>query len=297
MIKIEGYSKKYGRVEAVKNLDLEIMEGETFALLGPNGSGKTTIIKSIVGLSRPTTGKIYIEGNDPWKDPEVTRASISYLPQRVTLPDNLKVGEVLSFFSKIKKAPASEIDTILDYLAVTDDMGQYVGNLSGGMLQRLGLVISFIGDPRIIVMDEPTLNLDLTGMKSFRRYINLLKDEGKTILFSSHSLADAEQMSERVGIIVDGELKAVESLGSFKERIKSQIGVILVLSEKNPNLVDLALNKGAVSAAFQNGYFLYSAERSRQIGVLDAIRDSGVEILSIRTEHPSLDKLVEEYYE
>ncbi len=297
MIKLSGFSKKYGDFQAVFPIDLHIPRGETFALLGPNGSGKSTIIKSLVGLARPTTGNILVDGGDLWSNPEEVKAKISYLPQRLTIPDNLTVEEVLNFFLRMKGESRNRLDEILDVIAIKADMKQQVGKLSGGMLQRLGLVISFIGDTQVIVMDEPTLNLDLAGMRHFRAYLKLLKSRGKTILFSSHTLLDAEGLSDRVGVLVNGRLALDQSVSEFKERVKNQSRMVLILADKKPDLVEIALKNGASRAEFENGFFRYHADQSRQIRVLEAIQESGAEILSIATEKPGLDQLVEDHYE
>lgn len=297
MIKLIDYSKRFGSLQAVHPTNLEIVKGEIYALLGPNGGGKTTIFKSIVGLCRPTAGNIEVAGEDVWQRPELVKSGLSFLPQRVTIPENLTVEEVLKFFASMKGASSGRISEILELIEIKSELRQYVGELSGGMLQRLGLVITFLADVPLYILDEPTLNLDLTGTKRFRRFVKGLKDKGKTVLFSSHTLLDAESLADRVGVMVDGRLVLDQSVSDFRARVKNQSNMVLVLAGRNPSLVDIALRNGAITAEFENGYFRYRADQVNQIKVLEAIRQTGEEIINISTEKPSLDQLVEAHYE
>jgi ABC-type multidrug transport system ATPase subunit len=297
MITLKSYSKRYGKFQAIYPTDLSVESGETYALLGPNGSGKSTILKSVVGLSRPTTGEILIHGESLWKNPEEVKAKLAFMPQRLTVPDNLTVGEVLNFFASMKNIEKGRIEEALEHIEIKADMKQHVGELSGGMLQRLGLVITILGDSPIIVLDEPTLNLDLAGMKHFRRYLRQSKSEGKTILFSSHTLLDAEGLADRVGVLVNGRLVLDQSVAEFKEKVKNQTRMVLVLGERKAGLEEIALRSGAHRAEYENGYFFYHADHADQIRILESIRRAGVEILNIATQQPSLDQLVEDHYE
>ena len=297
MIRLEGCSRKYGKFQAVYPTDLHVRPGEIYALLGPNGGGKTTLLKSIVGLARPDSGTVVVYANDLWERPETAKAGLTYLPQRVTIPENLTVLEVLRFFAGMKDAAAGRIGEVLDKIDIKAAMDQKVGALSGGMLQRLALVITFLGDTPVYVLDEPTLNLDLAGTRRFRNFLKALKTEGKTVLFSSHTLMDAETLADRVGVMVKGRLVIDASVAEFRQRVKNQTRMTLVVAGSSPDLVNIALDSGATSAEFENGYFRYRADQARQIKVLEAIRRTGVEILDISTEQPALDQLVEEHYE
>jgi ABC-type multidrug transport system ATPase subunit len=297
MIKLIDHSKKYGSFEAVARTDLNIERGEIFALLGPNGGGKTTMLKSIVGLTRPTTGKILIGNADLWSHSEIVKSKLSFLPQRITIPDNLKIKEVLNFFASLKQVSTERIDEVLEQIDITSDLNQYVGELSGGMIQRLGLVITFLGDVPIYILDEPTLNLDLNGIKKFRAFIRDQKEKGKTILLSTHALFEAESIADRVGVLVKGRIVMDHDISEFRERVEEQTRIILVLSNKNPDFIRIALQNGAMTAEFENGYLRYRADQDNQIRVMEAIRQNGGGILNIATEKPTLDRLIGEHYE
>jgi ABC-type multidrug transport system ATPase subunit len=297
VIRIKNYSKKYGSFQAVHPTNLHVREGETYALLGPNGGGKTTVLKSIVGLSRPDSGSVLIAGENMWQNPESVKDRLSFLPQRVTIPENLTPREVLEFFVRMKGAQPDRIDEILGHIDVKGNLDQKIGELSGGMLQRLGLVIAFLGETPVYVLDEPSLNLDLDGVKRLRHYVNILKGMGKTIIFSSHTMVDAESMADRVGVMVKGHLVLDQLVADFRNRVKDQTNMVLVLASQIPSLIETALGAGASTAEYENGYFRYCADQTSQIKVLEAIREAGGDIINISTEKPGLDQLIEEHYE
>jgi len=297
MIKLVDYSKKYKKFTAVEKTNLHIKKGEIYALLGPNGGGKTTIFKSIVGLTQPTTGQILVNGEDLWKQPEKVKSYLSFLPQRISIPDNLKIKETLNFFASLKQASKSRLDEILDQIDIKSDLNKYVGTLSGGMIQRLGLVITFLGDAPIYVLDEPTLNLDLSGIKKFRKLIQREKERGKTILMSTHALLEAESIADRVGVIAQGKIVMDQAVSDFRKRVENQTNMLLVVSNQDPNLIKTALENGAITAEFENGYLRYRADQKNQIRVIEAIRTKGGGILNIETEKPNLDRLLGEHYE
>jgi ABC-type multidrug transport system ATPase subunit len=293
MIELVNYSKKYNKsLIAVSPLNLHFGQGETFALLGPNGSGKTTILKSIAGLTIPSTGTIKINGIDLQKYPEKTKANISFLPQRLDLPHNLKVIEVLKFFSNIKKCPPERIDELLSQMDIVGSLNQQVGELSGGMLQRLGLIITLLKDTAVYIFDEPTLNLDLMGLRQFQDYLEKLRNNGKTVILSSHSSSDIEKYTDRIGILVKGKMKIEKTREEFNHWISGKTQVILAFNRRINSLIDVAIDNGASHAEYDDEYFRYQADYADQMKVMNAIREQGIEILSVAFEKPSLDQLV-----
>jgi len=218
MIRVEHLIKTFGEHTAVDDLSFKIERGETFALLGPNGSGKTTTLKCIAGLIKPSSGKILINGFDVWKNPQQARSRMSYLPQRGSFPDNLTAREVLEFYRRLRKLPARRVDETLSGARFDFNGGadKAVGKFSGGMVQRLGLAVACLPEAPILLLDEPTVSLDLEGAIRFREFLLSLKREGKTIVFTSHTLADVERLADRVAILVDGRPVALESVESLK---------------------------------------------------------------------------------
>jgi len=216
MITVDKFTKAYGRFIAVQNVTFEVRQGEVFALLGPNGSGKTTTMKAIVGLNLPTSGSIAINNLDVTKYPSETRQMLSYLPQRVVFPENLTAREILRFYARIRNLPARVADEAIERARFNGFSKKYVGEFSGGMIQRLGLAVVSLPNAPILVLDEPTANLDPHGVKQFREFILEQKEQRKTIIFSTHLLAEAEQLADRVGIFVGGKLVAQESVENLQ---------------------------------------------------------------------------------
>jgi len=216
VIRTEGLGKTYKRklkdeFTALKNLSLEIEKGEVFGFLGPNGAGKTTTIKILVNLIFPTSGSAWIL-NKPCSDTE-SRKHIGYLPEMSNLFDFLTFEEVLNFAGRSQGMNKATITAKTDELAKILDMERAkklrLRKFSKGMQQRAGLAYALMGDPDVLILDEPMSGLDPIGRKDFVDLIKRLRTEGKTIFFSSHVLSDIENLCDRVGILVKGELKRI----------------------------------------------------------------------------------------
>jgi ABC-type multidrug transport system ATPase subunit len=216
MIQVEHLVKKFGNFVAVQDVSFTVKEGEVFAFLGPNGSGKTTTMKSIVGLNVPTSGRILINNLDVQRYPKETRQFVSYLPQRVVFPENQSAREVLRFYCRLRKLPLERADETLVRARFNGFADKPVSEFSGGMIQRLGLAVIALPDAPILLLDEPTANLDPQGVKRFREFILHQKENGKTIIFSTHLLQEAEQLADRVGIFVGGRMVAQESIETLR---------------------------------------------------------------------------------
>lgn len=216
MISIQRMTKRFGKFTAVDGVSLEIKEGEIFALLGPNGSGKTTTMKSIVGLVKPTSGRILVNGIDVQAHPKEAKSAVSYLPQRVVFPENLTAREIVRFFGRLRGVPISKSDEVLEKARFNGFSDKQVAEFSGGMIQRLGLAVIALPNAQVLLLDEPTASLDPQGVKRFREFVLEQKEQGKTIVFSTHMLAEAEQLADRVGIFVGGRLVAQESVESLR---------------------------------------------------------------------------------
>jgi Cu-processing system ATP-binding protein len=215
-VAVEHLTKRFGRCTAAEDISFSVKPGEVFALLGPNGSGKTTTMKSIVGLNIPTSGRILLHGLDTARHSTATRRFISYLPQRVVFPENLTATEVLRFYCRLRSLPLGAAADALERGKLTGYADKPIGEFSGGMVQRLGLAVIALPDSPILILDEPTASLDPQGVKRFREFVLSQRENGKTIIFSTHLLQEAEQLADRVGIFVNGRLVAQESIESLQ---------------------------------------------------------------------------------
>ncbi|MGB2958912.1 MAG: ABC transporter ATP-binding protein [Bacteroidota bacterium] len=298
-VELRGFEKSYGKIRAVRPLDLQIPRGETFAFLGPNGSGKSTIIRAIAGLHFPTTGKILVNGEELTEKltarPE-NRNLISYMPQRVALPDYLTPREIVGLFARLRGVGPERVDEILEYVALQESRDRYVREFSGGMLQRVGLAVTFLSDCEIYVLDEPTLNLDALGIKRFRELISSLKADGKTIVFASHLIEDAIQLADRVGILVEGKLARTESVRSFREEIAWEMKVRIKLAAPLPGIDAILKESGATMTTGNGEMCVFQAEPRHRLAIIRAIEAAGGAIEEFHTDPPNWDALIHDRF-
>jgi ABC-2 type transport system ATP-binding protein len=201
-------------------LDMEIREGEVYGLLGPNGAGKTTALKIITGLIRPTSGKIKIFDKST---PLEARKRIGFLPENPSFYPHLTGGELLRFYARLYNISlsAEEVEEKMNTVGLKKSLDKRIGGYSKGMIQRIGFAQGIIGNPDFVVLDEPLSGLDPLGRREIKDLILKINKKGKTILFSSHILSDVEAICTRLGIIINGKMKQVGSLGEvLKEDIR-----------------------------------------------------------------------------
>jgi ABC-2 type transport system ATP-binding protein len=226
-------------VKALKDLTIEINPHEIFGYLGPNGSGKTTTIKLLLGLIFPTSGTMKILGSEDIGSPEIRR-KIGYLPEGAYYPDFLKGEEVLRFYGNLYGLRGKDIERRIDKVMETVGMARarkrLVRSYSKGMRQRIGLAQALISDPQILILDEPTTGLDPIARKEIRDILVELRDRGKTLLISSHELLEVEMISDRVGILHEGVLQAS---GTLRELLTERDVVIEVEGATPEALVKL----------------------------------------------------------
>ncbi len=207
MIKIKNLTKRYGKAKALNNLNININENEATALWGSNGAGKTTLIRCLLGVI-PFEGEININNKNLLTNDKEIKKSIGFVPQEISLHDNLSVDETINFYSQLKKTDLSTIGKWQDILGINNFKSKLIRELSGGMKQKLALAIALLGNPPILLLDEPTANLDLKSREDFLHLLSLLKKEGKTILFSSHRIEEVLSFADRVLALDNGLLIA-----------------------------------------------------------------------------------------
>ncbi|APO78783.1 copper ABC transporter ATP-binding protein NosF (plasmid) [Rhizobium etli 8C-3] len=202
-------SKSYGKFAAVNDISLSLGEGETIALVGHNGAGKTTIIKLILGLIRPTSGKVRVLGEDPVTGNTGVRRRLGYLPESVSFHLALTGREILTFYARLKRIRLAKTHDLFDRVGLAESADRQVRTYSKGMRQRLGLAQALLGEPRILLLDEPTSGLDPALRRNFYDLVSELRAKGTTVLLSSHALTELEDRADRV-IIVNGGLKIAD---------------------------------------------------------------------------------------
>jgi ABC-2 type transport system ATP-binding protein len=213
---------------ALQPLHLTVEEGEIFGFLGPNGAGKTTTLKMLMGLVFPTAGTARILGRE-WTDPQV-KAQIGFLPEQPYFYDYLTAHELLDYYGQLSGVPGKErkrrVEEMLQRVGLTDVKGMQLRKFSKGMLQRVGIAQAILHHPKLVFFDEPMSGLDPLGRREVRDLIEQLKQEGRTVFFSTHILSDAETLCDRVAIIHKGELRGVGAVADLTSTVQGKVEVV-----------------------------------------------------------------------
>lgn len=296
MIRFQDFGKSYGQRAAVRSLTCSVEAGEAVALLGPNGSGKTTTLKAAAGLIRPTEGRVRI--GDPPRDPSLpaARRTISYLPQKVAFPEALTGREVLEFYRALRGAPAERIPDVLRFASLNGSSNRDIATYSGGMVQRLGLAVALLPDAPVLLLDEPTAALDPDGLCAFYGLVERRHAEGHTILFTSHQLGDVERLADRLLLLVEGRLVASLTQEDLARRLAERGVMRMRLDRRVPDLVE-KLRAIASGATWAGEELVVPGPAKDRPRVLDLVRSSGAGIVSLVAREGRLDALYRELVE
>jgi len=217
MIRIEGVSKKFDDLVAVDNLSLHIKQGEIFGLLGPNGAGKSTTISMISGQQLPSSGTVQVNGRSPTS--LESKRLLGVAPQSIALYEELSALDNLTFFGSLyslgRDKLKERIATVLDFVGLTDRATDRVEKYSGGMKRRLNLAVTLLHDPDILLLDEPTVGVDPQSRNKLFESVLELKEQGKTIVYTTHYMEEAEKLCDRVGIIDHGKMLALDTVDTL----------------------------------------------------------------------------------
>jgi len=279
-------------VEAVKGVDLDVAKGEIFGFIGPNGAGKTTTIKMLTGLIHPSAGSATIHGI-PVTDPR-SRQGLGFMPEGTYFHEYLTGVEFLNFHGRLlglpKEVRRQRIPEVLELVGIAHAADQRLGRYSKGMRQRVGLAQALIGDPELLILDEPMSGLDPVGRKDVRDMILSLREAGKTIFVTSHILADAEMICDQVAIILGGR---IVHHGYLDDLLGEEVeGAELVVESIQPELFD-ELAARARRSVPQGGRFLFDfAEAADAEKALDLVRERGGRVRSLTPKRRSLEDLM-----
>jgi ABC-2 type transport system ATP-binding protein len=223
MIELKNLSKSYGKVKAVKNLNLVIQPGELFTFLGPNGAGKTTTVKMITGLILPTEGEIFIKGIDLLKEPERAKSAIAYIPDEPFIYPELTGREFIFFVSRLyeleKKTIEKELERLFEEFGIEKWIDSPSSEYSHGMRQKVIFMQAFIHNPDVIVIDEPMVGLDPVSIRTVKKLLRERVSAGASVFMSTHSLSLAEEISDRVGVIDNGVLLQTGKVSELKKNM------------------------------------------------------------------------------
>ncbi len=302
LIELQGLEKSYGAVQALKNLTLQIPEGSLFGLLGPNGSGKSTTLRILCTLLEPDAGEVIIRGENAMKNPRSIRSQIGYVAQEVAIDKILTGRELLELQGDLYHLLENYRDMRIEELIARLDMNDWIdrrsGSYSGGMRRRLDLASGLLHEPDVLILDEPTVGLDIESRTKIWSLLKDLNDQGKTILLSSHYLEEVDELADQMAIIHSGEVIAQGSpddlkkeLGSNRVTLKVREFSNQVEGEKVMNLIkDIkGVNKIVVnrSQGFSLNFFIDNVD------VLATLRShlnsADLDIFSLSESRPSLD--------
>jgi ABC-2 type transport system ATP-binding protein len=236
ILEVSNLVKKYGDFTAVKGISFAIEEGEIFSLLGPNGAGKTTTISMVSTLFLPTSGDASVGGHSVIKDPMAVRQIIGVVPQDLALYDDLTARENLSFWGQMYglggKALKDRIDEVLGQIGLTDKANQRVKTYSGGMKRRVNIGVGLLHKPRLLFMDEPTVGIDPQSRRAILDSVKDLNKAGMTVLYTTHYMEEAQELSDRVGIIDHGELIALGNQAELTRQVGQMDTLVLHFGEE-----------------------------------------------------------------
>ncbi len=276
-------------IVALNDLTLAIEEGEVFGFLGHNGAGKSTAIKLFVHLLFPSSGRVTVLGRDV-SDPRV-RIAVGYLPENPYLYDHLTPEELLRFGARVSELKASavagEIDRLLDLVDLAHARKRPLRTFSKGMLQRAGLAMALVGNPRVVILDEPMSGLDPLGRRLVADVIRRLREEGRTVFFSTHILPDVEHLCDRVGIIAGGALRYVGSLNGVEREPDSWTITVGDL----PKPVESELFNAGITVVRGSRAVDIHVDRDTLYVVLEKLRKDGVGLQSITLKRESLEDI------
>jgi len=293
MITFRAFGKAYGGHQAVKGLNLDVGQGEVVALLGPNGSGKTTSLKAAAGLVKPTSGSVLIgHPLKPSSDPEARRC-LSFLPQRVAFQESLSGQEVLNFHRQIRGVEPAQAAEALHVASLNGAVVRAVSTYSGGMLQRLGLAVALLPKAPVFLLDEPTAALDPDGLEAFYKVITEARANGRAVLFTSHQMGDAERLADRFAILVGGLLVA-DIAGRDMRDLLAERGTMRLRVPTLDTLTLEALRMAAPGATFEDGELQVQGPAAMRPRIIELILARRHHILDLVAEDGRLDDLYRE---
>nr|WP_279235674.1 ABC transporter ATP-binding protein [Acidovorax sp. W1-6] len=288
---MRGVSKHYGALHAVDGVDLDIPRGEIFGLIGHNGAGKSTLFKMMLGLVPATQGSIIVGGAQVGgRDFRAARRHLGYLPENVVLYDNLSGLETLRFFARLKHAPQTQCQAVLERVGLQHAGQRPVREYSKGMRQRLGFAQALLGQPRVLFLDEPTNGLDPQAIRDFYATLRGLQADGVTVIITSHILAELQERVDRLAIMAAGKVQAVGSVQALREQTQMPLCFTIDLAPQDATEACrlLAQATGITPEVLPTGLRL-RCPRTHKMAVLAALAPLGARVQDLKMLEPSLE--------
>ncbi|WP_310734534.1 ABC transporter ATP-binding protein [Azohydromonas caseinilytica] len=290
-ITLRGVVKQFRTVRAVDGVDLDVRRGEVFGLIGHNGAGKSTLFKMMLGLVAPSAGEIRIQGAPvSGRGFRAVRRGIGYLPENVVLYDNLSGLETLRFMARLKGVAESECAAVLARVGLGHAGQRAVREYSKGMRQRLGFAQALLGRPQVLFLDEPTTGLDPEAIRAFHATLHELRDEGVTMVITSHVLAELQERVDRLAILAAGRVRAQGSVRELREHMALPLGLDVRVAESGLAAVRAALEPLPLEGVRWHGLQLQArCPRDAKMAVLAALTGLDGAVLDLQVHEPSLE--------
>jgi len=296
-IELDGVTKRFGDVTAVSNLDLTVPEGEVFGFLGPNGAGKSTTINMLLDFVRPTSGDVRVLGLDAGRESVVVRRRTGVLPEGYDVYHRLTGRKHVEFAMRSKEVDGDP-DAVLERVGIADAADRKAGGYSKGMRQRLTLGMALVGDPDLLILDEPSSGLDPGGAREMRDIVREEADRGATVFFSSHVLGQVEAVCDRVGILREGELVAEDSIEGLRDAVEGGETLVITVDAASADDLDAVRALDGVSnATTDGGTVTVTCDADAKTAVIGALEEAGVTVKDFQTEETSLEDLFLAYTE
>ena len=304
MIEINNLVKRYGDKNAVKGISFTVNDGEVLGFLGPNGAGKTTTMNIITGYLSSTSGTVKVNGHDILEEPELAKKAIGYLPENPPLYNDMTVKEYLNFICDLKAVEKEKrknmLDNIVAMVKISDVYDRLIGNLSKGYKQRVGIAQALVGNPSILILDEPTVGLDPNQIIEIRRLIKSLS-KNHSIIISSHILSEIQEIADRVVIINHGKIAAVDTISDLSKRLSGQSKILLTfrgpIKEAITKVRTVRGIASAVSRVADNKYsqieitIAANDTAETRVAIFELMAREGWPILEMRSMDPSLEEV------
>jgi ABC-2 type transport system ATP-binding protein len=298
-IRTRGLTKRYGELVAVDHLDLVVREGEVFGLLGPNGAGKTTTVLMLLGLTEPTSGTAEVVGLDPHRNPLEVKRSVGYLPDSVGFYDDLTGRQNLQYTARLNGIPddvaAPRIAALLEEVGLAARADDPVGTYSRGMRQRLGLADAMVKDPKVLILDEPTVGIDPEGVTEVLALIRSLPQRGVTVLLSSHLLDQVQAVCDRIGIFVGGRMIAQGTIDELARQGRARFSIELQVAGGDPRPV-LAGMPGVRSVSEEGGSFVVEADADVRAAMSRRLAEAGLGVVEMALRREQLGDVYRRWF-
>ncbi|MDJ1432937.1 ABC transporter ATP-binding protein [Halostagnicola sp. A-GB9-2] len=292
-IRTSGLTKRYGDLTAIADLDLEVREGEVFGFLGPNGAGKSTTINTLLDFTRPTEGSATVLGYDAQEEADRISPRVGVLPEGFDCYPRLTGRRHVEFAIETKDADDDPDDLLERVGLAPEDRRRRAGEYSTGMRQRLAMAMALVGDPDLLIMDEPSSGLDPHGIREMQELVRSEADSGTTVFFSSHILEHVDAVCDRIGVLNDGHLVAVDTIEGLRESIGGGATMTLTLADADEHARETAASIEGVTAASVSGQTLECSvvDPLAKATVVTELTRTGATIHDIRIEEVSLESL------